>query len=96
MHSVVFYKDGASDTQTETVQHMFCYLSWKQLHPNRDWFGSSAQVCSSLSEIPDMCSIMPVQRIAYRCVHANLRVTLADNFEETVFIACPIPIKHSS
>ena len=96
-HSVVFYKDGSSDTQTETVQHVFCYLSWKQVHPNRDCFGSSAQVCSNLSEIPDMCSIMPVQRIAYRCAHAHasLRVTFADNYEETVFIACPIPIKYS-
>lgn len=80
--------------QTETVDHMICYVSWEQVHPHRDWFGVSAQVRSNLSEIPDTCSLMPIQRIAYRCAHASLRVAFPNYYEETVFIACPIPIKY--
>lgn len=82
------------DLTTETVDHLFCYVNWKQVHPHRDWYGASAQVCSILNEIPDTCPIMPAQRIAYRCAHVKLSVQFPE-YEETVYIACPISLKYS-
>lgn len=90
-HSVIFVND---DLTTETVEHLFCYVNWKQIHPHRDWYGVSAQVCSILNEVPDTCCIMPAQRIAYRCAHVKLSVEFPE-YEETVYIACPIPLKYS-
>ena len=90
-HAVIFANvDGP---EFETVEHLFCYINWKQVHPHKDWYGVSAQVCSILDEMPNTC-IMPAQRIVCRCAHVKLSVRFPE-YEETVFIACPIPLKYS-
>ena len=35
-----------------------------------------------------------VQRIVYRCAHLQMTLEF-DDFDETVFIACPLSIRHS-
>ena len=91
-HAVILANDDGPEL--DTVEHLFCYVNWKQTHPHTDWYGVSAQVCSLLNEVPDTCCIMPAQRIAYRCAHVKLSVKFPE-CEETVFIACPVPLKYS-
>lgn len=91
-HSVIVC-DG-EHSSSETLSHLLCYIHWKQIHPHADWCGISATVCSDLFETPDACCFMPVQRIGFRCAYAKLPMKFPTH-EETVFVACPIPLKYS-
>ena len=76
----------------KTLDHIFCYVTWKQTHPRSDWYGKSAIVSSTLNEIEDACCYMPVQRVAYRCASGELKVDFGD-ITESVFVASPVAIK---
>lgn len=81
-------------TKPEAYSHLFCYVHWKKIHQHADWCGVSARLCTDIFETPSACSFLPVQRIAYRCAHATLPMDFTTH-KETVFAACPIPIKYS-
>ena len=76
------------------LSHILCYVHWKKLHPHAAWYGISATVSTDITEPPDACCFMPVQRIACRCAHAKLLVDFRTH-KETVFLAIPIPLKYS-
>ena len=59
-----------------------------------DYFGRSAIVCQNENETNGPYNFIPVQRIAYRCAHLQMKLDF-DDFDETVFIAGPLPIRHS-
>ena len=82
---------GPSHQVDET--HLFAYVSWKKQDPHYNWFGISATVCSELEEESGACCFIPVQRIGSRCAFSLLPVDFPTH-SETVFIACPIPIKY--
>ena len=46
----------------ERVKHIFAYVCWKQLHHNRDYFGTSAIVCEQSFEEHNafQCNELPV------------------------------------
>lgn len=92
-HKITFGDEGAEDG-VKQVEHVLACVKWKQFHPQLDRFGISATVCVDMFELPGACSIIPVQRIAYRCAHAVLPINFGE-FTETVFVACSVPSKHS-
>ena len=57
-----------------------------------NWFGKSAIVSSTLNEVENGCSYMPIQRIAFRCASGELAVDF-ENMREHVFVASPVSIK---
>lgn len=84
--------ESAQSTSTNTTEHIFAYVHWQKIHPNKDWFGTSATVCTELYELSG-CSFLPVQRIACRCAHGTLKINF-DSHTENVFVACPVPVKY--
>lgn len=85
-HTLSFAPDGRN------AEHLFCYVSWKQNHSSYDWFGQSAIVVSTDSEVEGACCFMPVQRIAYRCAHGQMSLNFGSH-TETVLVASPIALK---
>ena len=75
----------------QNFEHVFAYVFWKQSHPQIDYFGTSATVCSNISEPLSPCFI-PVQRIACWCAHELISVDF-NGLVETVFVACPVPLR---
>ena len=90
-HSVVLY-NGQTSTK-HRMEHFFACIYWKERHPREDWFGISATVCVNMFEPLSTCNFVPVQRIASKCAHCVLDVDFCGT-KETVFVACPIPIKY--
>ena len=90
-HKIEFHNEN--DTGSKKLQHLFCYVLWKKVHPNSNMFGQSAVVCIDLYELPSACCFLPVQRILGKCAHADIPVNL-EGHEETLFVACPIPLKN--
>lgn len=87
-HTVTLERNGC----TESIEHIFAYVYWKKLHPEENWFGVSATVCTDLNELSNYSLFLPVQRIACRCAHAIMKVQFPSH-TETVFVVCPIPVK---
>ena len=97
-HSIKTVQYPTSTPKNET--YIFAYVHWKKLHQHQNWFGVSAKVClaDGLFEDPDACCFMPVQRIYARCAHSEMPVQFPiENGTqlETVFVACPLPLKYS-
>lgn len=91
-HSYSYCTSGNSEVKKE--EHIFAYVRWKEIHPCHDYYGVSATVCIDMFEPLNSCCFLPVQRISSRCAYIILPVNL-NNITETVFIACPIPLKYS-
>ena len=89
-----FCKHRASFCDSDTSEHIFAYVAWKQKHPHEEWLGISATVCLNMDEAPSMCSFIPVQRIHAVCAHCVLDVDI-HGLKENVFIAVPVPMKLS-
>jgi len=70
-HSVSFSNDSDEET---TEQHVFCYIKWKQHHPNANWFGTSAVLTDTINKLESACSYMSMQRIMHRCASGNITV----------------------
>lgn len=91
-HELSYRADTATDINKE--EHIFAYVRWKELHPCYDFYGVSATVCIDMFHASSCCCFLPVQRIACRCAHVIMPVNL-NSVTETVFIACPVPLKYS-
>lgn len=91
-HQLLILDNEQSNTQQ--IEHIFAYVMWKKQHRHYDYFGRSAIVCQNENETNGPYNFIPVQRIAYRCAHLQMKLNF-DDFDETVFIACPLPIRHS-
>ena len=74
-HSVKFLGDSTPRS------FALCFVQWKQRHPYFDYFGKSAVVSSTLYEVGNVCSYMPVQSVDFR------------HIREVVFVASPIAFK---
>ena len=83
-----------SEFEADKLDHVFCFTHWKKEHPRANWFGISAIICDDCFEIPDACCFLPVQRIYNKCAHVKLNVQFDSSYEDSVFIACPTPIKY--
>ena len=96
-HSIKIRQQPSCDPQTEC--YAFAYVNWRKLHQHCNWFGVSARVCIDSFEQPSAFCFVPVQRIYARCAYAELPISfpLEDGLTqvETVFVACPIPVKYS-
>ena len=80
---------------SETSQkHTFAYVHWKQLHEMHNWFATSAIVCTNSYEAPSACCFIPVSRLFCRCASIVKNVNF-NNYSETVFVATPVPFKHT-
>ena len=88
-HAVIFLNDDNTESREE---HLFCYIIWKQNHPNENWFGISAVVTSTLNEPEGACCYMPIQRIMHRCASGMISVEFGLT-SETVFVAIPVGSK---
>ena len=85
-HNVVMKDDGE---ESKELCHILCYIKWFIPHPHCNWFGTSAVVTTPMSEVESPLCFMPVQRIAFRCAHAFLKLDLPCGNEE-VFVAIPL------
>ena len=91
-HSIIIRKvDG---TDEHAVEHIFACVIWKQRHPNEEWFGISATICLNSNEPSSMCTYIPIQRIHDLCAHCSLKLNIR-GYNESVFVAVPIPLKYS-
>jgi len=88
-HSIVFTNEDGSESIED---HLFCYIKWKQHHPNRNWFGVSAILSSTLDEVDSPCCYMPIQRIMHQCASGVITVDF-DLLSESVFVAIPLGTK---
>ena len=91
LHVIKFHND-TRNTVTDKLKHLFCYVLWKKVSPNSNFFGQSAILCSDEYELPSACSFLPVQRILAKCAHAVIPVDF-ESHKESCFVACPIPLK---
>ena len=92
---VQFYMRHSIRENGKDIIHLFAFVYWKKTHPQYNWFGVSATVCSDLFEEEGACCFIPVQRIGARCAFASLPTEFRSSnssIAETVFIACPIPV----
>jgi len=78
---------------TQQIEHIFAYVIWKKQHRHYDYYGSSAIVCQNENESNNSFNLIPAQRIAYRCAYLQMKINF-DGLDETVFVACPLPIRH--
>ena len=85
-HSVKFLGDSTSRS------FALCYVKWMQTHPYFDYFGKSAVISSTLFEVSNVCSYIPVQRIAYQCAYGEMSVDFG-HIREVVYVASPIAFK---
>lgn len=67
-------------------EHLFAYVHWQKKHPQYDWFGSSAIVCS-LHKEDHSYAFIPVQRIFSLCIHGRINVSFSSTTSETIFVA---------
>ena len=81
-------------SNTQQIEHIFAYVIWKKQHRHYDYYGSSAIVCQNENEMTNSFILIPVQRIAYRCAHLQMKTNF-DDLDETIFVASPLPIRHS-
>ena len=88
-HAVIFLNDNNTERREE---HLFCYVKWKQSHPNENWFGVSAVVTNTLNEPESACCYMPIQRIMHRCASGIISVDFG-LITECVFVAIPVGLK---
>ena len=72
-HAVTFLNDDNTESLEE---HLFCYIIWKQNHPNENWFGISAVLTSTLNEAEGVC--------CHRCASGMISVEFGLT-SETVF-----------
>ena len=80
-----------SSGQLQQKEHVMCSMRWMQFHQFLDWFGSSALVCSTITEVYDSCCFMPVQRIHRRCAHGVMPIDFGSPLgRESVFVAVPL------
>ena len=89
-HTIEFHNEVS--TGTENCKHLFCYVLWKQISSNWNYFGQSAIVCTNSYELPSACSFLPAQRILAKCAHTVIPLNLGSH-EQSYFVACPIPLK---
>jgi hypothetical protein len=92
-NSVVLCNEDMSSERNKE-QLMVC-VYWKQKHPVEEWFGISATVCVNMFEPTSACNFIPAQCLAKKCAHCMLDNTDICGSRETVFVACPMPIKYS-
>lgn len=92
LHSIDLFKEN-NNSETERLQHLFCYIRWKKRHANTDWFGSSAIVCEDTFEPPDACCFMPIQRVVNKCAYSVMDITF-DTYEDKVLVVSFIPLKY--
>jgi len=88
-HSNIFTTE---DDHESIQEHLFCYIKWKQHHPNKSWFGVSAVLSSTLDKIESPCCCMPIQRVMHRCTSGIIKVDFG-LLSEFVFVAIPLGTK---
>ena len=74
-------------------EHLFAYVHWQKKHPQYDWFGSSAIVCSLNKEEDNSYAFIPVQRIFSLCIYGKINVSFSST-SETIFVAVPTQNRH--
>jgi len=88
-HSITLFDNSNREV---TDQHLFCYIRWKQRHPNANWFGRSAVLTDKLNEVESACCYMPIQRIVHRCASGNITVDFGLH-SESILVAVPLGTK---
>lgn len=73
-----------------TQEHILAYVKWNQRHPQEDWYGASATVCSNMYEPATACNFILVQRIHSVCANCSLDTKIG-SLHENIVIAIPIP-----
>ena len=87
--NTVTFKDSTGVQVTKYFT--LAYVRWIQKHSKAHHFGSSAIVCIKNSfESFSMCSFIPISRISCKCA-----TTSVDINDESVYVACPLPINYN-
>ena len=86
--SVTLRKTNAKSSMT--VYYTMAHVHWMKPHSESSIYGISATVCANEFEEISLCCYIPILRILGKCAHC-----LMTSHDETIFVACPIPIKLS-
>lgn len=86
--------DQSGNTQKKT--HIFCRVLWYQYHNYKDFFGSSAVVCTKLFEVEGPVCFLPLTRVSNRCAAGEIKVDFGPPLgNDHVFIAIPLQFDYN-
>lgn len=95
MKHCVSLKDTASDSILKKT-HIFCRVQWHQYHTHPTYFGSSAIVCTNLTETEDLCCFLPLKRISSRCAVGNMKIDFGPPLgEDSALVAIPLILNYN-
>ena len=80
---------GTSENISTPVDHVLAVVDWYESHPQRDYFGDSIIVASTISHQLTRASFIPVSRIIARC--AYIETSYKFNYGEDRIMVC-IPL----
>ena len=87
-HSVTLRREGSASS--EIISYTMALVRWMDYHHENSLYGITATVCANMFKEPSLCCFIPVLRICAKCASCIININ-----HETVFVACPIPIKLS-
>ena len=91
----VFYclhkvKVCVNESSPKTMSHVLAYVS----HTHSNFYGSSATLCTTVSERSSHFSFIPVQRIYAIAATCITKLNIV-GFEEKLLVAAPVPMRLS-
>ncbi|XP_065892610.1 uncharacterized protein [Dysidea avara] len=93
IQKIIRHSTKASGSLVER-HHVFCMVEWYNKHRTENWYGTSATICTNITNSENSCSYLPIQRISHRCAYGNLKVIIPPRVsEEEIFVAIPIDLK---
>lgn len=80
---------------TKDIVHILCKVEWHIKHPQANWYGTSALLCTNMTHSMSAHSFMPIQRILHRRAYGRLEVMIPPrNTNEIVIVAIPVHLKY--
>jgi len=77
------------------ITHILCRIEWYIKHPQANWYGTSAILCTNMTYATCAYSFMPIQRILHRCAYGKLEVVISPrSTSEQVVVAIPVHLKY--
>ena len=90
-HTIKAIPQGTSENIPVPLTHILAVVDWYENHPQRDYFGESVIVTSSVSYHTTKASFIPVSRIGARCAYVKMHYTFS--YGEDCIVVCVPSIK---
>lgn len=84
----------AESSSTADFKQIFAFVHWFRPHQMKDILPQNVcRICETIRYPSCRWNFIPVHRIAKRCAHITLPFEFTEDVTETVWIACPIPLR---